>query len=258
MSTLAVILLVTAAGSVLSLALAALLAFSARPSWVPVLVSYAIGALLGASLLEVLPEAVHLGGDIEVVAQALLGGILLFFLLEKLVLWRHCHEEVCEAHGGAAHAHDHGRSGLMITIGDTFHNFVDGIIIAGAFLVDFRLGVVTALAIIAHEIPQEIGDFLILLHSGYTRTQALLLNFATGVATLVGALVGYYALSSLEDWMPALLGVAGASMLYVALSDLIPGLHKRANIGATVQQLALIGLGVGTVALVGHLIGHGH
>lgn len=258
MSTLAVILLVTAAGSVLSLALAALLAFSARPSWVPVLVSYAIGALLGASLLEVLPEAVHLGGDIEVVAQALLGGILLFFLLEKLVLWRHCHEEVCEAHGGAAHAHDHGRSGLMITIGDTFHNFVDGIIIAGAFLVDFRLGVVTALAIIAHEIPQEIGDFLILLHSGYTRTQALLLNFATGVATLVGALVGYYALSSLEDWMPALLGVAGASMLYLALSDLIPGLHKRANIGATVQQLALIGLGVGTVALVGHLIGHGH
>jgi zinc and cadmium transporter len=262
MSTLAVILIATAAGSVLSLALAAILALSARPSWVPVLVSYAIGALLGASLLEVLPEAVHLGGDIEVVAQALLGGILLFFLLEKLVLWRHCHEEVCEAHGSQAHphghGHDHGRSGLMITVGDTFHNFVDGINIAGAFLVDFRLGVVTALAIIAHEIPQEIGDFLILLHSGYTRTQALLLNFATRVATLVGALAGYYALSALQDWMPALLGLAGASMLYVALSDLIPGLHKRANIGATVQQLVLIGLGIGTVALVGHLIGHGH
>lgn len=161
MSTLATILIATAAGSLLSLLLAALLALSARPHWVPVLVSYAIGALLGASLLEVLPEAVKMGGDIETVAKALLGGILLFFLLEKLVLWRHCHDEVCEAHGGHAHdhGHDHGRSGLMITVGDTFHNFVDGVIIAGAFLVDFRLGAVTALAIIAHEIPQEIGDF---------------------------------------------------------------------------------------------------
>lgn len=260
MSTLAVILIATAAGSLLSLLLAAVLALSARPSWVPVLVSYAIGALLGASLLEVLPEAVEMGGNIETVAKALLGGILLFFLLEKLVLWRHCHDEICEAHGSHSHdhSHDHGRSGLMITVGDTFHNFVDGIIIAGAFLVDFRLGVITALAIIAHEIPQEIGDFLILLHSGYTRTQALLLNFLTGVATMLGALVGYYALSMLEGWTPVLLGLAGASMLYVALSDLIPGLHKRAEIGATLQQLALIGLGIGSVALVGYVIGSGH
>lgn len=258
MSTLAVILIATAAGSLLSLLLAAVLAFSARPSWVPVLVSYAIGALLGASLLEVLPEAVELGGDVATVAKAMLGGILLFFLLEKLVLWRHCHEEVCEAHGGHSHGHDHGRSGLMITVGDTFHNFVDGIIIAGAFLADFRLGVVTALAIIAHEIPQEIGDFLILLHSGYSRTKALVVNLLTGVATLIGALVGYYALSMLEGWTPVLLGLAGASMLYVALSDLIPGLHRRAEIRATVQQLVLIALGIGSVALVGHLIGHGH
>jgi zinc and cadmium transporter len=258
MSTLAIILIATAAGSLLSLLLAAIVALSARPSWVPVLVSYAIGALLGASLLEVLPEAVKMDGDIDTVAKALLGGILLFFLLEKLVLWRHCHDEICEAHGSHDHGHDHGRSGLMITVGDTFHNFVDGIIIAGAFLVDFRLGVVTALAIIAHEIPQEIGDFLILLHSGYTRTQALLLNFLTGVATMVGALLGYYALSMLEGWTPALLGLAAASMLYVALSDLIPGLHKRAEIASTLQQLVLIGLGIGSVALAGYLIGHGH
>jgi zinc and cadmium transporter len=255
MSILAVILIATAAGSLLSLALAAILAFSARPNWVPVLVSYAIGALLGASLLEVLPEAVEIGGSIETVAKALLVGILLFFLLEKLVLWRHCHDEICEAHGSQADSHhDHGRSGLMITVGDTFHNFVDGIIIAGAFMADFRLGVVTTLAIIAHEIPQEIGDFIILLHSGYTRTQALLLNFLTGVATLVGALVGYYALSMLEGWTPILLGLGGASMLYVALSDLIPGLHKRAEIGATLQQLVLIGLGIGSVGLVGYVI----
>jgi zinc and cadmium transporter len=259
MSTLAIILIATAAGSLLSLLLAALLALSARPNWVPVLVSYAIGALLGASLLEVLPEAVQMkDGNIETVAKALLGGILLFFLLEKLVLWRHCHDEICEAHGSHGQSHDHGRSGLMITVGDTFHNFVDGIIIAGAFLVDFRLGVVTSLAIIAHEIPQEIGDFLILLHSGYSRTRALLINLLTAVATMVGALVGYYALSILEGWTPVLLGVAAASMLYVALSDLIPGLHRRAEIGATLQQLVLIGLGVGSVAMVGHLIGQAH
>lgn len=262
MSTLAVILIATATGSLLSLLLAAVLALSARPQWVPVLVSYAIGALLGASLLEVLPEAVDLavatGGSVGTVAKALLFGILLFFLLEKLVLWRHCHEEVCEAHGSHNQAHDHGRSGLMITVGDTFHNFVDGVIIAGAFLVDFRLGVVTALAIISHEIPQEIGDFLILLHSGYSRTKALLINFLTGVATIVGALVGYFALKMLEGWTPVLLGIAGASMLYVALSDLIPGLHRRAELGATLQQLTLIAVGIGTVALVGHLIGHGH
>ena len=259
MSPLAVILIATAAGSLLSLLLAAIVALSARPTWVPVLVSYAIGALLGASLLEVLPEAVEMGGDIHTVATALLGGILLFFLLEKLVLWRHCHDVVCEAHGSPAPPmHDHGRSGLMITVGDTFHNFVDGIIIAGAFLADFRLGVVTALAIIAHEIPQEIGDFLILLHSGYTRTQALLLNFLTGVATMIGALVGYYALSMLQGWTPVLLGLAAASMLYVALSDLIPGLHKRAKIGETLQQLVLIGMGIGSVGLIGYVIANGH
>ena len=251
MSTLVAILIATTAGSLLSLLLAAALAFSARAAWIPLWVSYAIGALLGAALLEVLPEAVRMGGSIETVGQALLGGILLFFLLEKLVLWRHCHEEVCEVHG----AHDHGRSGLMITIGDTFHNFVDGLIIAGAFLTDFRLGVVTALAIVAHEIPQEIGDFLILLHSGYTRTQALLLNVLSALATVAGALLGYYLLTMIHGWAPILLGLAGASMIYVALSDLIPGLHKRPEITATLQQLLMIGLGIFTVWGVGQLVG---
>lgn len=258
MSPLAATLVATVAGSLLSLVIAGLIALSARPHWVPVLVSYAIGALLGAALLEVLPEAVHMGGDIRTVGLALLAGILMFFLLEKLVLWRHCHDAVCEAHGGHTHGHDHGRSALMITVGDTFHNFVDGILIAGAFLVDFRLGVVTALAIIAHEIPQEIGDFLILLHSGYSRAKALLINLFTGVATVAGALVGHFALSRFEGWTPVLLGLAGASMLYVAMSDLIPGLHKRAELRATLQQLALIGLGVASVALAGALIGHDH
>jgi zinc and cadmium transporter len=260
MSTLVAILIATSAGSLLSLSLAAAISFSARPAWIPLWVSYAIGALLGAAFLEVLPEAVHMGGDIDTVTKSLLGGIMLFFLLEKLVLWRHCHDEVCEAHSGHAHdhgqAHDHGRSGLMITIGDTFHNFVDGLIIAGAFLTDFRLGVVTSLAIVAHEIPQEIGDFLILLHSGYTRVQALLLNVLSAFATVAGAMLGYYLLSSAQGWAPILLGMAGASMIYVALSDLIPGLHKRPELAATLQQLVLIGLGIFTVWGVGHLAEH--
>ena len=129
-------------------------------------------------------------------------------------------------------------------------------IIAGAFLTDFRLGIVTSLAIVAHEIPQEIGDFLILLHSGYTRIQALLLNLLTAFATVMGALLGYYLLSMAQGWAPVLLGMAGASMIYVALSDLIPGLHKRPELGATLQQLIMIGLGIFTVWGVGRLVGH--
>ena len=159
MSTLTAIVIASLFGGVLSLLAAGFVAFQARASWVPMLVSYAIGALLGAAFLEIIPEAFEAGKSAQSMAATILAGILLFFVLEKLVLWRHCHVEECEAHApdhnhGNDHGHDHGRSGLMITVGDTFHNFVDGILIAAAFLVDFKLGVVTALAIIAHEIPQ--------------------------------------------------------------------------------------------------------
>ena len=254
MSILLAIILASLAGGVLSILAAAALAFSARPSWIPMLISYAIGALLGAVFLEILPHAFEQTKSIENMAATILFGILLFFVMEKLVLWRHCHTDVCEAHAPVVEQHDHGRSGLMIMVGDTFHNFVDGIIIAAAFLTDMQLGVVTAIAIIAHEIPQEVGDFLILLHSGYTRTQALLLNVLSAFATVVGALLGYYLLSKMQGWAPIMLGVAGASMIYVALSDLIPGLHKRPELGATLQQLILIGLGIFTVWGVGRLV----
>lgn len=256
MSTLAAIILVSLFGGVLSIAAAALFAFSARPERVPLLVSYAIGALLGATFLEILPHAFELTNDIERTAATILFGILLFFVLEKLVLWRHCHHaENCEAHAPPS-AHDHGRSGMMIMIGDTFHNFVDGIIIAAAFIADFEVGMVTALAIIAHEIPQEVGDFLILLHSGYTRRQALLLNVVSSAATLVGGLLAYFALQSLQDLTPFFLSIAAASMIYVAVADLIPGLHKRAELRATLQQALLIGLGIASIWAVKTLIGH--
>jgi len=259
MSIFAWIVLASLAGGLMSV-LFATLALKARVEWIPAMVSYAIGALLGASFLEILPHAMTHAGGFRGVSAVVLAGILLFFILEKLVLWRHCHAEACEAHGTGhgnghvhAHAHDHGRTGLMITVGDTFHNFVDGIIIAAAFLVDVRLGVVTAIAIIAHEIPQEVGDFIILLHSGYSRAKALAINLLSSLATLVGAVLGYFALAPMQNLMPYALALAAASMIYVAVADLIPGLHKRPELRQTALQVSLILLGVLTVWLAGSL-----
>jgi len=257
LSLLVYIIAVSLIGGLLSIAVAAAAAFSAGPALVPVLVSYAIGALLGAAFLEILPHAFESAPSIGAMTGTLLAGILLFFILEKLVLWRHCHTAQCEAHApDHGYDHDHGRSGLMITVGDTFHNFVDGIIIAAAFMTSVPLGIVTALAIIAHEIPQEVGDFLILLHSGYTKAQAFALNLLASLATIVGGVLAYFALESMHELVPYTLGIAAASMIYVAVADLIPGLHKRAELGATFQQVLLIALGVGTVAGVDWLL-HG-
>lgn len=240
-------------GGVLSVLCAALFALNARAHWVNSLVSYAIGALLGAVFLEILPEAIKLTTNVAAVSGAVLGGILLFFTLEKLLLWRHCHHDHCEAH--EAHGHDaHGRSGIMIMVGDTFHNFVDGIIIAAAFLTDVNLGIVTALAIIAHEIPQEVGDFMILLHSGYSKAQALLFNLVSSLATLVGGVLAYYALQSMQSIVPFLLALAAASMIYVAVADLIPGLHQRARLRDTLEQVVLIALGISSILLVQLLV----
>ena len=258
MTTFAWILVATVAGGLLSVAAAAILALTARSAWIPVLISYAVGTLLGAAFLELLPQAFGLADSLEGMAATILAGLLLFFVLEKLVLWRHCHVEQCEAHDPpvAAH-HDHGRSGAMIMIGDTFHNFVDGVLIAAAFLASTDLGIVTAIAIIAHEVPQEVGDFLILLHSGYRKSQAFLFNVLSSAAMIVGAVAAYFALQSVEHWIPPLLGLAAASMLYVAVADLIPGLHKRPELQATLQQVVLIALGVATIWLVGELA-HSH
>lgn len=261
MSVLSWIIVMSLLGGGLSVSAAALIAVTARASWIPVLISYAIGALLGAAFLEVLPHAIEAAATPERGAATLLAGILLFFVLEKLVLWRHCHQEGCEGHEHQSHEHqdhghghshgasDHGRSGLLILVGDTFHNFVDGVLIAAAFLQSVQLGVVTALAIIAHEIPQEVGDFVILLHSGYSKTRALVFNLLSTLATVVGGVLAYFGLSAMQEAVPVFLGLAAASMIYVAVADLIPGLHKRPELGATLQQVLLIGLGIATIAL---------
>jgi len=280
-------------GGVLSVCVAAIFALNAKKHWVPLLVSYAIGALLAAVFLEILPHAIETSPNIEAMTATMLFGVLLFFTLEKLVLWRHCHGEHCEMHAmhdeahcpelhpeqqagkkpqGAikfklpqaqpaqvvghhhGHAHDGGRSGLMIMVGDTFHNFVDGILICAAFMVDMQVGLVTALAIIAHEIPQEVGDFLILLHSGYSKKKAFLFNIGSSLATLAGGLLAYLALNLVEQWVPYILSLAAASMLYVAVADLIPGLHKRTALRDTLSQLLLIVLGVASVAVTKWLV----
>ncbi len=273
MSLFAWILSATLMGGVLSVLMAGIFAFAAHPGWVPRLVSFAVGTLLGAGFLEVLPHALE-EGHAESVAIAVLAGLLAFFVLEKLVLWRHCHHETCEvhglettelarvhdhghshAHGHQEHEHGHQRAGLMILVGDTFHNFVDGVLIAGAFVADIQLGIVTAMAIIAHELPQEVGDFLVLLHSGYSKSKALLYNLLSSVAMVFGGLLGYLALEGMQEWTPYLLGVAAASMIYVAVADLIPGLHKRPELSATLEQVLLIGLGIAAISVIGHF-GH--
>lgn len=263
MSTLAYIVTAAIAGGVLSLVCAAAVSFSARPHWVSPLVSFAIGALLGAAFLDILPHALE-NASAHTVAATVLAGILGFFVLEKLVLWRHCHMEECEAHDppriGLAREHRHGhdyahndggRSGLMILIGDSFHNFVDGVLIAAAFMESTSLGIVTATAVIAHEVPQEVGDFLILLNSGYGKLRAFMLNLLSSAAMLIGALAAYFALQAVQGATTILLALAAASMIYVAVADLIPGLHKRPELQATAQQVVLIALGVLAVWLVG-------
>ncbi|MDH2918128.1 MAG: ZIP family metal transporter [Sideroxydans sp.] len=241
-------------GGALSVVCAALFALNARAHWVNGLVSYAIGALLGAVFLDILPEAMRLSGNFAAVSGTILLGILLFFTLEKLLIWRHCHHDHCEAHESHS-SHAHGRSGMMIIVGDTFHNFVDGVIIAAAFMTDIHLGIVTSLAIIAHEIPQEVGDFMILLHSGYSKAQALMLNLVSSLATLLGGILAYFALQSMQHAVPILLALAAASMIYVAVADLIPGLHKRTQLRDTIEQVVLIALGVSSIFFVNLMVG---
>lgn len=256
MSTLAWIIGASFLGGVLSVIAAALFALNARAQYVGGLVSFAIGALLGAVFLDILPEAIELSPNIAAVSGTVLAGILLFFTLEKVLIWRHCHHDHCEAHEPHEHsADDHGRSGTMVIVGDTFHNFVDGIIIAAAFLADTNLGIVTALAIVAHEVPQEVGDFAILLHSGYSKLRAFQMNVISSFATLVGGVLGYVALSDMQSLVPYLLALASSSMIYVAVADLIPGLHKRTQLRDTVQQVILISMGVAIIAVAHGVMG---
>jgi zinc and cadmium transporter len=228
-------------------------------AWIPRFVSFAVGALLGAVFLELLPHALA-EGDAPSVMLTVLIGLLGFFLLEKLVLWRHAHghdahsdERDESEHDHALHA-DGGRSGMMILIGNAVHNFCDGIVIAAAFIAGEGLGIATTLAIVAHAVPQQVGDFAVLLHSGFARTKAFAYNVAAGVATLAGALAAYGALADMQQVLPVVLAIAAASLLYVAVADLIPSLHRRSEPVETAKQMLWIVLGVGIIAVTHQLL----
>ena len=213
---------------------------SVRAKLVPWLVSYAVGTLLGVALLHILPEALQSLKPTPVFGT-LLCGILAFFILEKLVLWHHCHDDQCESHKVAA---------PLILIGHSVHNLIDGTMIAAATYVSIPLGVTTALAVAAHEIPQEVGDFAILLHSGYSRMKALWLNVLSGMSAAVGVLLTFVAIDRSRDIVPYFLPVAAASFLYIAMSDLIPSLHRSPLEGGAVRQVLLVGAGILTVTLL--------
>lgn len=231
--------------SVLSAALFLLLSETIRTRLLPHLISFATGALLGAAFLGLLPHALQTAGDADLhaVPFAVLVGLLGFFLLEKMVLWRHCHAAHCEVHGPDQTIKERS-TGTMILIGDGLHNFLDGILIAGAFLTDIHLGIVTSLAVAAHEIPQEVGDFAILLHSGFSRGRAFLFNILTSLTTVVGGVLAFFALQGIESALPYVLAVAASSFIYIAVADLIPTLHQRVEASATFQQVLLISAGV--------------
>jgi zinc and cadmium transporter len=237
----------TAAGSLGGVLVASALLYNdrLRVKVVPWLVSYAVGTLLGVALLVLLPEALaHLPP--RRVFSSLLAGIMFFFVLEKLVLWRHCHTHDCEAHGMAA---------PMVIIGDAFHNFLDGVVIGAAVRTSVPLGVSTALAVATHEIPQELGDVAILLNAGYSRKKAFLLNLLSGASSILGAVLSVLALEWLPQMNQYVLSVAAAGFMYVAMADLIPDLHRGRIDGWAFRQLALAGAGIGTVVGFNALMG---
>ncbi len=278
--TLLYIIAAALAGGIISVTLAALVAWRVQPRLIPLFVSYAVGALLAVVFLDLLPHIFETTTEYHKVAAWILAGILGFFVLEKMVLWRHSHDHGAQfasltepgsliakhtdhehhhhgAPGGSNHgAHGNESSAWMIIIGDGFHNFTDGLVIAAAFVADIRLGILTSVAIIAHELPQELGDFLVLIHSGMSKRRALFWNMVSSLATLVGAVLAYFLLQELEAYSYIFLCLAAASMMYVAIADLIPGLHRRTSLRDSLAQFALIGLGIGSILLVHFVIGH--
>ena len=274
--TLLYIVLATAAGGVLSVLIAATLTVGLLGRVVKSLVSLSAGVLLATALLQVLPEAFAAvagghaqgGGSAanhhhptpETLFATLLGGLLFFWLLEKVELYRHAHHHEGDGHGHHHHfdAQQAGRGGLAVLVGDGVHNFCDGVIIAAAFLADPALGVVTALAVAMHEIPQEAGDFIVLLNAGFSRARALAFNLLSGAAAVVGGVTGYYLVGPFENLLPYLLVAASSSFVYVAVADLVPQLQQRLTWRETAAQVGWLAGGVGVVMLARELLHHAH
>lgn len=227
-------------GAVIGAALMLLSPESVRSKAVPWLISYATGTLLGAAFLGMIPAGLK-AAPAKAITATVLAGMVLFFLLEKLVIWRHCHDADCVVHGQAA---------PLILVGDAFHNFVDGVLIAAAFLDSVPLGIAAAIAVIAHEVPQEVGDFAILLGGGYGRVKALVLNTLSASATLPGAVGAYFLLSETSEAVPYILALSASSFIYIASADLVPELHRQSELSASLFQMALLLAGIGTIVFL--------
>lgn len=259
MSTLGYIVLANLLSTLLSISLAAWLGFTYLARVIDKLVPVSAGLLLATAITHLLPESFHSGADPFTLGWVILAGILGFFLLEKLSLLHHTHHHEGDLHHHA-HGHDRheaGRGGVPILVGDAFHNFADGVVIAGAFLTDTHLGVIATLAVMAHEIPHEIGDFMILLNAGFTRRRAFLFNLLSGLSAVVGGVVGYFVLEASQSLLPYALAVAAASFIYIALSDLLPEMMRRSSLAKSLPEVGLVLLGVVIAAVAtGGLQGH--
>ena len=256
--TLLYIVLATLAGGVLSVLIAATVTVHVLGRLVKHMVSLSVGILLGTALLHVLPEAFESQAGAHALFATLLGGLMFFFLLEKAELYRHGHH-----HEGDGHEHHHhfdeqqaGRGGWSVLVGDSIHNFCDGVIIAAAFLASPALGTLTALAIVAHEIPQEVGDFIVLLNAGFSRRKALLFNALSGLAAVAGGVLGYFVVGPWQDLFPYLLVVASSSFVYIAVADLLPQLQRPLPLAQTLAQVGWITAGLALVVAVGGLHAH--
>jgi zinc and cadmium transporter len=250
------ILSATFAGGVLSVLAAALITYGVLTHMVQRLVSFAAGALLGAAFLDLLPEAFESGNSPQSLFATLLAGLLVFFLLEKFALWRHSHHFEDDGHGHehGFDAHEAGKSGMLILLGDSLHNFSDGILLAASFMADPKIGFVTTLSIIAHEIPQEAGDFVVLLNAGYTRSRALLYNIISSLASVLGGLIGYFALDHIRQFVPYVVVFAAASFVYIAVADLIPWMQRRTDGHESGWQIFMVTLGVATIGISHHAL----
>jgi zinc and cadmium transporter len=253
MNTLAWIVVANVLSTLVSIALAAWLSFRYLSSLVERLVCVSAGLLLTVALTHLLPEAVESGIDTHAFGWVLLAGILGFFLLEKVALIHHTHH-----HEGDEHHHHHGhdaqearRGGITILVGDAFHNFADGAVIAAAFLVDWQAGVLATAAVMAHEIPHEVGDFMILLNAGYTRRRAFVFNLISGSSAVAGGVVAYFVLDAMAELLPYALLLAASSFIYIALSDLLPEMMRRSKLAQTLPQVGLVLAGVAVAAVIG-------
>ncbi len=227
---------------------------------IELMISLSVGMMLSTSLLHALPEAFEMHVEPDRLFLTLLIGLLAFFLLEKFSILRHSHHHESDGHGHEKgfDRHEAGSEGWMILVGHGFHSITDGILISAAFLANPYLGLITSLAILAHEIPQQVGDFVVMLNAGFTRRRAFFYSLSNTATAMTGALIGYHTLGRAQELIPYVLTLASAGFIYIALSDLIPQMQRRSTVRETIPQIALVALGIAIIFAITHGLHHSH